>query len=46
MRIDPKCGLAWYYTGKVHAALGNSIEAEAYLDRGKSMMTSARRQRR
>ncbi|MBI2212323.1 MAG: J domain-containing protein [Acidobacteria bacterium] len=46
MRIDPKCGLAWFYAGKVHQTLGNTMEAEAYLDRGKNMMTLAKRGRR
>lgn len=46
MRIDPKCGLAWFYAGKVHQMLGNKMEAEAYLDRGKNMMSLAKRGRR
>lgn len=46
MRIDPKCGLAWFYSGKIHQTLGNKMEAEAYLDRGKNMMSLAKRGRR
>ncbi len=46
MRIDPKCGLAWFYAGKVHAALGNTMEADAYIDRGRNMMNLAKRGRR
>lgn len=46
MRIDPKCGLAWFYAGKVHQTLGNKMEADAYLDRGKNMMNLAKRGRR
>lgn len=46
MRIDPKCGLAWFYAGKVHATLGNKMEADAYIDRGKNMMNLAKRGRR
>jgi curved DNA-binding protein CbpA len=46
MRIDPKCGLAWFYAGKIHQTLGNKMEADAYLDRGKNMMSLAKRGRR
>ncbi|MFA6955634.1 MAG: DUF4388 domain-containing protein [Thermoanaerobaculia bacterium] len=46
MRIDPKCGLAWYYAGKIHETLGHKMEAEAYIDRGKNMMNLAKRGRR
>ncbi|MGK2858611.1 MAG: DUF4388 domain-containing protein [Thermoanaerobaculia bacterium] len=46
MRIDPKCGLAWFYAGKVHSALGNKMEGDAYIDRGKNMMNLAKRGRR
>lgn len=46
MRIDPKCGLAWYYTGKIHQTIGNKMEADAYIDRGKNMMNLAKRGRR
>lgn len=43
MRIDPRCGAAYLYTGKVHAALGNKLEAEGYLRRAVSMMPRDRR---
>jgi tetratricopeptide (TPR) repeat protein len=46
MRIDPKCGLAWYYAGKIHETLGHKMEAEAYIDRGKNMINLAKRGRR
>lgn len=43
MRIDPNCGAAYLFTGKVHAALGNKLEAEGYLRRAISMMRGDRR---
>ena len=33
IRIDPRCGVAYLYLGKIQEALGNQIEAQAYLDR-------------
>lgn len=31
MRIDPECGLAWYYAGLIQKQLGRTEEAETYL---------------
>ncbi len=43
MRIDQRAGLAYLYTGKIHAMLGNKIEAESYLRRAVSLMPRDRR---
>lgn len=43
MRIDPNCGLAYLYAGKVHATLGNRVEAEGYLARASKMMIRDKR---
>jgi tetratricopeptide (TPR) repeat protein len=43
MRVDPNCGLAYFYAGKVHATLGNRVEAEGYLARAAKMMIRDRR---
>jgi Domain of unknown function (DUF4388)/Tetratricopeptide repeat len=42
-RIDPKCGLALFYLGEIHAELGNAQEAEGYLQRAIKMMAPDRR---
>lgn len=42
-RIDPNCGVAYYYTGKIHATLGNRLEAEGYLRKAASLMPRDRR---
>lgn len=33
IRIDPRCAVAYLYAGKVQEALGNNLEAQAYLGR-------------
>ncbi len=33
IRIDPRCGVAYLYLGKIQDALGNHLEAQAYLGR-------------
>jgi len=43
LRIDPNCGLAVYYTGKIHTDLGNADEAETFLRQSIKMMTPDRR---
>ena len=43
LQIDPNCGLAFYYTGKIHADLGNADDAEKYLRESIKMMTPDRR---
>lgn len=43
MRIDPHCGLAWYYTGKIYATIGNRKEAEANYRKADRMMINDRR---
>ena len=43
LRIDPNCGLAVYYTGKIHADLGNADEAEKYLRQSIKIMAPDRR---
>ncbi|HEX6098793.1 MAG TPA: tetratricopeptide repeat protein [Thermoanaerobaculia bacterium] len=40
IRIDPRCGVAYLYLGKIQEALGNHIEAQAYL--GRASMLGAR----
>ena len=43
LRIDPKCSLAYYYTGEVHRQLGNFEEAEPFLQKAIKMMSPDRR---
>lgn len=43
LRIDPKCGLAVYYTGMVHGERGNVKEAESYLQSSIRMLMPDRR---
>lgn len=43
MRIDPRCGPAYLYTGLIHATLGNRLEAEGYLHRAAKLMPRDRR---
>lgn len=43
MRIDPRAGAAFLYTGKIHAILGNKLEAEGYLRKAASLMPRDRR---
>lgn len=43
VRIDPKCGLAWYYAGEIHQHLGEMAEAEAALQRAIKLMAPDRR---
>lgn len=38
IRIDPRCGLAYLYTARVHSTVGNHVEAEAYLNRAAELM--------
>lgn len=38
LRVDPNCAVANLYYGKLHAVLGNRIEAEAYLNRATILM--------
>ena len=38
LRIDPRAGVAYLYAGKVLTALGNRVEAEAYLNRAAMLM--------
>lgn len=38
LRTNPGCGVAWFYSGKIHAAIGNRDEAEAYLRRAVTLM--------
>jgi hypothetical protein len=38
IRIDARSGIAYYYAGKVQQALGNEMEAEAYLERAAKLM--------
>jgi tetratricopeptide (TPR) repeat protein len=40
LRIDPRCGAAYLFTGKVHATLGNELEAEGYIRKSMSLMGS------
>lgn len=37
IRIDPRCGVAYLYLGKVQEALGNHVEAQAYLGRASTL---------
>ena len=43
LRIDPKCGLAVYYTGMVYGEMGDLEEAENYLQRSIRMLMPDRR---
>lgn len=43
MRIDSRSGLAYLYTGKIHATLGNRIEAESYYRKAAQLMPRDRR---
>jgi hypothetical protein len=38
IRIDPRCGIAHLYLGKIQEALGNHMEAQAYLGRASVLM--------
>ncbi|HVT43352.1 MAG TPA: DUF4388 domain-containing protein [Thermoanaerobaculia bacterium] len=42
LRIDPNCAMANLYVGKLHAVLGNQLEAEAYLNRAAVLMPNDR----
>ena len=37
IRIDPRCGAAYLYLGKIQEALGNHVEAQAYLGRATTL---------
>lgn len=37
IRIDPRCGAAYLYLGKIQEALGNPIEAQAYYGRASQL---------
>ncbi len=37
IRIDPRCGVAYLYLGRIQEALGNHIEAQAYLGRASTL---------
>ena len=37
IRIDPRCGVAYRYLGKIQEALGNHIEAQAYFGRASTL---------
>jgi len=43
LRIDPNCGLAFYYAGEIHRELGNADQAEHYLHKAIKMMMPDRR---
>ncbi|MGZ5452345.1 MAG: DUF4388 domain-containing protein [Thermoanaerobaculia bacterium] len=38
IRIDPRCGVAYLYLGRIQEALGNHVEAQAYLGRASTLM--------
>jgi hypothetical protein len=38
IRIDPRCGVAYLYLGKIQEAMGNHVEAQAYLGRASMLM--------
>lgn len=38
LRIDPNSGVAYLYAGQVQGALGNRLEAEAYLSRAATLL--------
>jgi tetratricopeptide (TPR) repeat protein len=42
IRIDPRCGVAYLYLGKIQETLGNHVEAEAYLGRASMLMQRPR----
>lgn len=42
IRIDPKCGVAHLYLGKIQEMLGNHVEARAYLGRASMLMNRSR----
>ncbi len=42
-RVDAKCGLAAYYAGLIHTALGSVDEAERELRRARKLMAPDRR---
>ena len=37
IRIDPRCGVAYLYLGRIQEALGNKVEAQAYLGRASTL---------
>jgi len=43
MRIDPACGLSWYYAGMIHARLGDKAKAENFLSASIKKMAPDRR---
>jgi tetratricopeptide (TPR) repeat protein len=43
MRIDPRCGVAYLYAGKVLMTMGSRLEAESYIRRAASMMPRDKR---
>jgi tetratricopeptide (TPR) repeat protein len=43
MRIDPRCGVAYLYAGKVLLTMGSKLEAESYIRRAASMMPRDKR---
>ncbi len=45
MRIDPACGLSWYFAGRIHSSLNNKLEAQAYLRKADEKMGSDHRAR-
>ncbi|HVT02013.1 MAG TPA: DUF4388 domain-containing protein [Thermoanaerobaculia bacterium] len=38
LRTNSSCGVAWFFAGKIHAAIGNRDEAEAYFRRAATLM--------
>lgn len=38
IRIDPRSGIAYLYAGKVHATMGNRVEAESYLRKAMQLL--------
>jgi len=38
IRIDPNCGVAYLYGGRLHGILGNKLEAEAYLSKAATLL--------
>jgi tetratricopeptide (TPR) repeat protein len=42
-RVDAKCGLAAYYAGLIHTALGSAEQAERQLRRALKLMAPDRR---
>jgi tetratricopeptide (TPR) repeat protein len=42
-RIEPACGLAWFYAGEVHRATGNRAESESALRKACKLMAPDRR---